>query len=91
MSVRIRLPANMRPLAGNQAMVSVEATTVGEAFEQLLGKFPDLRARLLGRDGDLQSYVNVFVNEANIREASQLDTPVQGGDELLVIAALAGG
>ena len=91
MSVRIRLPANMRPLAGNQAVVAVEATTVGEAFEQLLGEYPDLRERLLDRDGDLQSYVNVFVNEANIREASQLDTPVKGGDELLVIAALAGG
>lgn len=91
MSVRIRLPANMRPLADNQAVVAVEATTVGRALEQLVGEYPNLRARLLDREGDLQSYVNVFVNEANIREASQLDTPVKGGDELLVIAALAGG
>ena len=91
MSVRIRLPANMRPLVGNQSFVAVDATTVGEAFECLLANFPDLRARVMDGHGNLLSYINVFINEQNIREKSCLDCPVKAGDEILVIAALAGG
>ncbi len=91
MTVNIRIPANMRSLAGEQALVEVFASTVGEALDKLVGRYPELRPRLLDDSGELQSFVNVFLQEQSVRDLQGLDTPLGSSDEVLIIPALAGG
>lgn len=91
MTVQIRIPANMRALTERQESVEIRAGTVGEALERLLKLHPQLTAQLRTPDGQIPSFINVFVNETSIREIGGLATPVCDGDEILIIPALAGG
>ena len=88
---RIKLPANMRSLAGDLSDHSVEANTAGQALCFLCEQYPELRPRLLNAEDELQSFVNVFLNGKNLRELQGLETDLGEGSELLVVAALAGG
>lgn len=91
MSLTIRIPANMRNLANGEPEVTVDGSTVQEALDGLISKHPDLRARLLDESGDLQSFVNVFVDNRSIRELEGLKTSIAADSELLIVPALAGG
>ncbi|MCR9291971.1 MAG: MoaD/ThiS family protein [bacterium] len=91
MSVRLRLPANMRSLASDQSEIAIDGTTVGECLQNLAQQFPELESRLLDAEGNLQGFINVFVDNVSIRELRQLRTPVSEGSEVLIVAALAGG
>ena len=91
MSVRVLLPANMRQLADNQSSIEIAGTTVGEILQDLTSQFPDLKTRLLDADGQVQSFVNVFVNDQSIREQDGMQTEVAPKGEVVIVAALAGG
>ncbi len=88
---RVQLPANLRMLVGKYGALELEGQTVGELVRNLVGQYPELQNQLFGSNGQLHSYVNIFVDQQNIRELRQLDTPVEPQQTVLVLTALAGG
>ncbi len=91
MSVDIRLPAALRAFADRQDTISVEAKTLGDALNALFVRHDRLRTQLLGPDGKLRSFVNVYVNEDDARDKQGLSTPLRDGDTVLIVPAIAGG
>ena len=87
----IKLPANLRAHAGDQVEVSCEGANVAEVLGHLFENYPDVKSRLVDTQGNLHSYVNVFLGETNIRDADGLQTPLAEDSKLLVVTALAGG
>jgi molybdopterin converting factor small subunit len=86
----IRIPPVLRPDAGGQRLVDVEASTVREALDTLVVQFPALRARVLEGDG-VPSFLNVFVDGDDMRLLSGLDTTVTSTSKILLLPAVAGG
>lgn len=91
MSVRVRIPTTLRPLAGGASEVEVEGSTVGEALKALDTAHPGFADRLLDDEGGLRRFVNVFVADDDVRYLQGLDTPVPDGETLAIIPAVAGG
>lgn len=89
--ITVRLPSALRPYAGNEKDVSLDATSVAAALEQLVVKYPSLTAHLYDESGELRQYVNLFIDEANIRDLEGLQTPLDPGARLLIIPSIAGG
>lgn len=91
MSVTVRIPAQLRPLAGGTGEVPVEATTVREAIEALDKAHPGLGERLLDDKGELRRFVNLFVADEDVRFLDGLDTKLDDGQTVSVVPAVAGG
>jgi adenylyltransferase/sulfurtransferase len=91
MPVRIMVPTPLRPFTGQQAAVAVEGATVGELLRALTAAHPDLRPHLFNADGALRSFVNVYVNDEDIRQLKREDTPVGSSDTLSIVPSVAGG
>ena len=91
MPAEIRLPTVLRAQAGGQASVSVDGGTIGEVFNALIAEYPGLRGNLLDDVGGLHKFVNVYVNDEDIRYLDGLDTKVGDGDVLSILPAVAGG
>jgi sulfur-carrier protein len=90
-SVDVRLPTVLRAATGGQATVRATGATVGEVFEDLVGRFPELRTQVLTDDGDLHRHLNVFLNDDDIRYLGKLDAKVQEDDTVTLMPAVAGG
>jgi len=91
MSVSISLPTALRPYANGAAAVHVEATTAGEALLALTLAYPTLSKHLRSEDGKLRSFINVYLNEDDIRHLQKEATPLKPGDTLLIVPSIAGG
>jgi len=91
MSVSILVPTALRRFSGDQSETVVEAKTAGEALDQLAAMHPDLRKHLFNDQGALRSFVNVYVNDEDIRHQSGLDTPVPDGATVMIVPSIAGG
>ena len=91
MSAKVRIPTPLRKLTNNEEIVEVNATTVGDAITELQSRFPGIRERLLDDQGAVRRFVNVYLNEEDIRFLQNQDTPVKNGDEISIIPAIAGG
>ena len=91
MTVIVRIPTTLRPLAGGQAEVKVEGSTLGEVLTSLDAAHPGFGARILDDDGKLRRFVNVFVADDDVRYLQGLDTPVPEGETVSIIPAVAGG
>ncbi len=91
MSVDVRLPTVLRSQAGGQSTVAVEGATIGEVLGSLVSQFPGMSSQLLYDDGSLLRFVNVYVNDDDVRSLALLDTPVTTGDEVSILPAVAGG
>ena len=91
MSVLIRIPTPLQKLVGDQAEVNVEAGSLREAIGQLADKNSEFKTRLLDDGGELRRFVNVYVNEEDVRFLQKLDTPLKDGDEVSIVPAIAGG
>jgi molybdopterin converting factor small subunit len=90
--MKIHIPTPLRPYAGKQATISVEAATVGQALQELTGKHPELKKHLYSEDGKLRAFVNVYLNDEDIRYlAGRENTPVKENDSLSIIPSIAGG
>ncbi len=91
MAVDVKLPTLLRVHAGGESSVSAEGATVGEVFADLIARHPGLASNLIGDDGALHKFVNVYRNDDDIRYLEQLDTKVSDGDSLSILPAVAGG
>jgi molybdopterin converting factor small subunit len=91
MGVKVMIPTPLRAYAGKQESVEVAATTVGEALKGLTDKYGDLKKHLYSDDGRLRSFVNVYVNDEDIRYAKKDQTPVRDGDTVSIVPSIAGG
>ena len=91
MAITITIPTPLRQYAGGQAEVQVEAHTAGEALNQLTTTHAELRRHLFNDRDALRNFVNVYVNDEDIRHASGPDTPVKDGDTIFIVPSIAGG
>jgi adenylyltransferase/sulfurtransferase len=90
--MNINVPTPLRGYTGGQPTVSVPGATVGEALEQLTGAYPELRQHLYTGEGKLRSFVNIYLNDDDIRYLPERDsTPTSDSDELTIIPSIAGG
>lgn len=87
----VRIPPTLRSATGGEKRVDISGATVREVVSGLVVAHPRLEAQLLGQDGDLNSFVNAFLNDTDIRHLDGLDTAVTDGDTLSLLPAMAGG
>lgn len=86
----VRIPTVLRKHTDNEAKVEVSGGTVGEVFDQLTGRYPELRDQLLD-DGEVRGFVNVYVDDEDIRYLDGLGTSVADDAEIAIMPAVAGG
>lgn len=91
MPTQVRIPTPLRKLTNDEEVVETAAENVGAAIEDLEARYPGFKERLLGEDGEVRRFVNVYVNEEDIRFLDDKDTALKDGDELSIIPAIAGG
>ena len=91
MPVRILVPTPLRPFTGQQAVVAAEGATVGELLRSLTATHPELKPHLFNAEGALRSFVNVYVNDDDIRHLKREDTPVGAADTVSIVPSVAGG
>ncbi|MBI4214309.1 MAG: MoaD family protein [Chloroflexi bacterium] len=91
MSVEIQVPTVLRPHTGGERVVHVEGDTVSAAIASLESRFPGLRTELLNDDGQVRQFVNIYVNDEDIRYLNRLDTKLADGDRMAILPAVAGG
>src|SRR5947208_15837249 len=91
MAATVRIPTPLRKLTNNEEVVEVSAGTVGAAITELQTRYPGIKERLLDETGAVRRFVNVYVNEEDIRFLQDQQTPVKDGDEVSIIPAIAGG
>ena len=87
----IHIPTPLRAYTEGHESVSILAGTVKDALEALVAAYPGLRGNLFGADGKLRSFVNVYLNDEDIRFLEERATPVKDGDEISIVPAIAGG
>lgn len=87
----VRLPTVLRAAASGQSVVSVEGTTIRQLLEELQQRYPAMSGQLLTGEGGLHRFVNVYVNDDDVRYLRQLDTPVGPEDVVSILPAVAGG
>jgi adenylyltransferase/sulfurtransferase len=88
---KIHIPTPLRQYAGKQAAVEVKAATVGEAMNVLVAQHPDLRRHLYTEDGKLRAFVNLYVNDEDIRYLQKEATALKEGDNISIVPSIAGG
>ncbi len=91
MSVKVIIPTPLRAYAGKQDSVELQASTVGEALTSLITRYQDLKRHLYADDGRLRSFVNVYVNDEDIRYLQKDATPLKQGDTVSIVPSIAGG
>ena len=91
MASKVRIPTPLRKLTDNKESIEVESNTIGGAIDELEGKFPGIKERLVDEEGEIRRFVNVYVNEEDIRFLENQDTPLKEGDDISIIPAIAGG
>ncbi len=91
MSVPVRIPTPLRKLTDNQEVVQVEGANVREVLDGLETAFPGLKERICDEHDRVRRFVNVFVNDEDIRFLQESETPVKAGDEISIVPAIAGG
>ena len=89
--MKILIPTPLRPYAEKQDLVEVAGRTVGEGLSQLTSRYPGLRRQLYSDEGKLRAFVNLYLNDDDIRYLKQEHTPVHDGDTLAIVPSIAGG
>ena len=91
MAVRVKVPTQLKDATGGATRLEASGSTVGEVLEAVYAEHGELKTRLVGEDGELRRFVNVYVGGEDIRFGEGLATPVKDGDEVQVLPAVAGG
>ena len=88
---QVFIPTPLRKFTGNSAKLEVAGSTVGEIISGLTERFPELKRHLINADGTVPSFINIFVDEDDIRNLSLQDTPVKENSSVSIVPAIAGG
>lgn len=91
MSVKVRIPTPLMKLTNNQAEVDAEGTTIEEMFNNLESQFGGIKERICEENGSPRRFINIYVNEEDIRFLDGEKTSIKDGDEVSIIPAIAGG
>jgi len=91
MSIPVRIPTPLRKLTGDQETVETNGTTVGAILDDLESQHPGLKERICDESGQVRRFVNIYINEDDIRFLSDLTSEVKAGDEISIVPAIAGG
>jgi molybdopterin synthase sulfur carrier subunit len=91
MLVRVKLPQILRKRAGGQAIVQAEGSTLREILKDLESRYPGITKNVVSEDGALHRFINVYVNDEDVRYLGALETPVADGDTVSLLPAVAGG
>ncbi|MBI5043707.1 MAG: MoaD/ThiS family protein [Nitrospirae bacterium] len=91
MPVKVKIPTPLRKLTGNSGEVEIDGKNIGEMIENLEKSYPGLKERLCDETGAIRRFVNVYINEEDIRFMQGKDTSLKDGDEISIIPAIAGG
>jgi molybdopterin converting factor small subunit len=87
----VRIPPVLRPSVGGEREVAADGATVGDVLNALTGDHPDVKGQLFADDGELNKYVNVYLNDEDVRVLDGLGTSVAESDTLQILPAMAGG
>jgi sulfur-carrier protein len=87
----IKIPPVLRPSVGGEREISADGSSVGEILRSLADDHPDTKTQLFGSDGALNRYVNVYLNDEDVRVLDGLETAVGASDTLVILPAMAGG
>jgi sulfur-carrier protein len=90
-SVSVRVPTILRPYTKGESAVQAEGATLSEVLESLDTSYPGIKARVLDESGELRRFVNVYVDNDDVRFAEGLQTSIKDGGEVSIIPAVAGG
>lgn len=90
-AMKILIPTPLRQYSNKQAAVEVSAATVGEALSELVDRHPDLRRHLYTEDGKLRAFVNVYLNDEDVRYLQKEATRVRESDTISIVPSIAGG
>jgi molybdopterin synthase sulfur carrier subunit len=91
MSVKVKLPTILRKHAGGEAVVAADGGTLNEVLEDLETRYPGITKNVRSGDGGLHRFINVYVNDEDVRYLGSLETPVREGDTVSLLPAVAGG
>jgi molybdopterin converting factor small subunit len=91
MAVKVMIPTPLRPFAGKRDSIELNARTIGEALGSLTTEFSELRKHLYTDDGRIRSFVNVYLNDEDIRYLEKENTPLKDGDTISIVPSIAGG
>ena len=89
--IKVRIPTPLRPLTKGQGEVEAKAANISEMIETLNSAHPGLKDRLCDDTGELRRFVNIYINEEDIRFLKGKDTSLKDGDEVSIVPAIAGG
>jgi molybdopterin synthase sulfur carrier subunit len=90
-NVTVKIPTPLRPITGGQAELKMEGATVGEVLRKMDAQFKGFGERVLDEGQNVKRFINVFVNEDNIRDKKELQTELKNGDTISILPSIAGG
>jgi sulfur-carrier protein len=91
MTIPVRIPTPLRKLTQNQEVVEAEGATIREVINSLEYHYPGLKERICDEQDHIRRFVNIFLNDEDIRFLNESETPVKSGDEVSIVPAIAGG
>jgi sulfur-carrier protein len=91
MTIPVRIPTPLRKLTLNQEVVEAEGATIREVIDSLENNYPGLKERICDDQDRIRRFVNIFLNDEDIRFLKESETPVKSGDEVSIVPAIAGG
>ncbi|MFQ5329353.1 MAG: ubiquitin-like small modifier protein 1 [Thermodesulfobacteriota bacterium] len=91
MAVKVRIPTPLRKITNGSDEVSAEGSTITTVIEDLEKSYPGLKERICDEEGKLRRFVNLYVNDEDIRFMSNMETELEDGDEISIVPAIAGG
>ena len=91
MAVNIRIPTPLRKLTRETEVVKAEGGTIQAILDDLEARFPGIKERICDESGEVRRFVNIFVNDEDIRFLENRNTPIKDGDEISIVPAIAGG
>jgi MoaD family protein len=91
MTVQVKIPTVLRKHTNGEALVEAAGSTIGELIQDLSGRFPEFKERVVSSDGQLHRFINVYANDEDVRYLEGLATKVSDGDVVSILPAVAGG
>ena len=89
--IKVRIPTPLRPMTGGKGEVDGAGSNIGELVEHLNTNHPGLKDRICDEKGEIRRFINIYLNEEDIRFLTGKDTPLKDGDEVSIVPAIAGG